>query len=1643
MSEMTVVANLYKSDDATYEFRLRWVLGQNDRASGASEAALPLIDDVFLTSIQRRDKTFLQKDLTWGVSRYEFETLPMLDVMLDPPREAVAVPGVGGDAFRRQAQRPTKAIDPNAIAWQPGELSGEMKRQIKEGEGFGVRHLLENADRQANIRQVEKLTRDGLTTVARDLAKTTRGAAFRFDASLAESVSSRIAEFLVFSGVSPYELTDQFSQLHLALARQAQDRDLLSKKAFGTFFAEANEEAPLMERLGLGDAKSIPELYSMAAMLQVTFSDELFLRTIKREAFDPEQVRRQLKLKALQGGRMIDYWAQTGDPTTDDTLRGEIYSGSRILGLGIDIPGVSQRVIEDLWASGPNPALLVSARDANGRYTLAKTILQPGDLQRARDDGIAFAPRPPKAARLNFDFNRADPKLTQHPNGKERQFDADEPAFKTGNGAIEVHITPRMPNHLPRDKAGKPLSDADKVATETAFNIYAVPEGAPGMEDLFDASADAVSLGSLLTRLRPYLVTRRYSYQRDLHGAFPDVDGATHPKLKAILETPPWEAVPVRPRRVRDFSDHQASDAVVVSPEARVEDEAAEIPEQLYGGSDGPTIYSFDLRMGGNAQLRPPAGLPRGWDARAERNYDWAPDLDSTGAPVTDRPEAYRLFVTSVDSFDTESGPLPVLAADPDGATEQDPYLFYPTYRTQISPVDKITVAVEDLETAPKLLVEVTVPDQPSDYGLSAILKRFETRNHLVTAEVRIFRRRVISSDLEDDVIALRRLATGSDLQWRAMMARLGERGWTLHDSVDFDAGSSAQVLRTEFELEYEDLGFEYTAAVLLSVPDAAKPFWSAPTDRRRMLQYLVDEQTGDRRVEDTNETIDAPSASTVGMSEEVVSAVNPDQPRAPDSGSLRVAEARARPVIPIPGMQRDPILARIAMMPNRAEERPPFAQPLQRARGAPQRMPWWDTGLILSDGQAASADAALLRTRPALRALLADPDFGIDAPALKQARRILAESFLRFAEFAQNSDVDPKLSPEIGLHPSVGFRGILMLGWTYTPHILRPPVSDDAEATAFDIFQAIVPDGSDLDKALGRGLLPDSIAGQGSAVAQGDGYDITITKPRSGNFDDKEDFEDAQSEIDLLLEQLVSRKQPLCGVFVPEGNDAPGHPFLVSAGALPAGDRLRLTAQALAEDGLGTGPGTVCLFYGDAVAQVRTKSLDGDAATSQPVPHNVMLPVRGGAGEYGFWWIVSRSGANRRGNITDSLSHFAVLPDTVEPETPTRVTLGPALDRKLEALDPKNPQHADFLPKIFDPSSPEDTRSNPRLVLAWAKPRADGLLVVVDRQEEAVDQEDQRAQFLERDLALQLKSIEEIRTLPSNGILEAGLIGPLMDEEIGWLLGNPPPLDDTREQDPLVGLGDALNAQEGLSVKDPNNQTIWPPDAAGFIDYRQSLGDPINAMSGNLRYRYQLRFAVPPSNGTPALYSPATAWTEWMVPEAPPIQAFKEAERDQAIARVAPAVRFRFSLDVKSQVMRRLAGDKNPKSLELDWKYRIVVRRRVSSVAPSEAGSQIIVNDREVGRPIEFNPANPNDVVELIDTNIERQFEEDVPELDYDIYIQQFALSGDSSAKIERPVRSHEDTPTLALAKLKIPLATGGASQVWEIMKTVDVKIS
>ncbi len=1553
----------------------------------------------------------------------------MLDVMLDPPREVQAVKGQNGRFFRRVATKPTNPSDgDNDLEWvkQTVERHGDvgLKRQLKAGKGFTVRHLLLEADENKNRKDTRAIIGSAINSGEKSLRKLRGGDTLKLSNKTVDGLLDGLTDLLVRSGARPQEFAEEIARVHKGLVMRARDANNLAVKT-DDFVKELSNDAPMVRRLGLESAESLAEVYSAIALIMTFWTDDAFLKSVERTSFDPDQVRRQLKLKALQGGSMIDFWSQEPafNPTTDEGLRGELYPAYKMLGLGINITDVPASTIAELTDTTTNSFIQIKTRAASGAYGTATTLLLPNDIERANKSGMAFSPTVPRAAELNFDLVRSDPPTNTHPDGKPRINDAQEPGFKTGNGAVEVHITPAHPRYLQRDKAGQIVEGGAKVATETAFNIYAVWQGAEGMDEYFLDTSKVPPLD----KLRPYLVTRRYSYQRDLHGAFPDIGGSPHPALERILNTPPWEAILRRPEKVKDFNDYQ-----VDTENSRSEESAPDVPDDLYGGADGPTIFSFDLRRGLDAQNTPPSGLINAWDPRAETDYLWSPIKYRGQSDNMDRPQAYRFFVTSVDSFDVESNAMPVKAKDLDTGAAGDEYLFLPTYRTQVGAPDNLSLVFDPAATDKKLTLSWTMEAQPEEYGLRATLKAFEANGHALKATVRFFKRRIVGSNVQDDVIALREQETAGDIYWRGVTGDLLKRGWEPMPGKDIvvDQKAVGGATTVDLDLEYADLGYEYTAGVSIAIPDKAKAFWSAAAERRRMF-YLERDQNSDENIVKQSEIIDAPAASTVAMSD-VITVPNADLPRGPIAGTPLETMAFAKAVIPLPGIQRDPILARIATMPNSEDEKT-----LTKSRsGGPFmpariRTPWLDTGYVLNEGQTASAEGALRRTLDSLRTVLGDRDLDIGDDILHEPRRLLARSFLRFAENAQNPNVDINLSPEVGLHPSIGFRGILRLQWGYIPHIRSTPMQGEAEATAFDIFQAIVPNGEDETRVQARSVLPLEMAPKDSAAVTDHGYAVSVSLDAG-----------SESEQTRLLARLQSGTQPICGLFKPSDEDEM-LPFDVTQVSL-SGSILNISATPM-NGSLGSGSGTVFLFFAVAVTHIVADGLDVPGSETEAIPHSVLLPVPGGESEFGFWYIVPRSGANRRGTHDRRIMVMRELADTIEPSAPDRVDLFPPLDRERVSLNPNNQVHKDFLPSAID--TPEDARSNPRLVLTWAPAEDDNLRVVIYRQEERIDQEDDRQQLRGLNDYIQFENIEAIRSLPEDGILDPALLVALSKPETGWLSGaqvETAPNAKTPDT-PFVAAEASLSAHDGLEIDIDNGM-------AGFIDYRQTEANSLDAMDGNFRYRYQVQFARPlphsagkarPENAPSYLFSPVTAWTDWMVPEAPPIKASYALLSVEATPEAFnPEVEFQFEVG-PSKALAQILRNRDALEDELDWAYRVVIRRRLSVLSPAEEGTKTVLALKEVGMPLTINPKTPNEVFRVTDTRIERNYEDEELSLHYEIFIQQFALRQTPNGLVEQPVRSHEETPTIVIPKVPIRPPRGLKEAGMEIRRPIRVTIT
>lgn len=179
------------------------------------------------------------------------------------------------------------------------------------------------------------------------------------------------------------------------------------------------------------------------------------------------------------------------------------------------------------------------------------------------------------------------------------------------------------------------------------------------------------------------------------------------------------------------------------------------------------------------------------------------------------------------------------------------------------------------------------------------------------------------------------------------------------------------------------------------------------------------------------------------------------------------------------------------------------------------------------------------------------------------------------------------------------------------------------------------------------------------------------------------------------------------------------------------------------------------------------------------------------------------------------------------------------------------------------------------------------------------------------------------------------------------------------------------------------------------------------------------------------------------MVPETPPIEAkLRGTETDTIPDAFNPHVAFSFKISDASWAGARALRRKSAFVEELDWEYRIVIRRKLHVLSPSESGSELVENHKEVGLALTINPKNSEDEFIVSDTRIERNYAEEDLLLDYDVYIQQFAIRGTPGNFVEQPVRSHEEIPTLAIRGLELPAPNSPSQSVMEIRRTVKVEI-
>lgn len=1555
-TQIKVLSVLRRTGEDDFTLIVRWLLGDGDD--------LPLDDDTFRVRLQLRPskKVIFKNGAVGDPDGSEWiEVRPRNFAMIDPPRRSVLMGQTPeGDAYYRLvAQEPTAPIDPTAANGGTLRVPGLPDDQPAT-KPMGVYHLLAEADPTREAWRIADAAAPAMRARLSELRQQTRG--FGALTSMAQSgedpadlSAKALARYLVASGMRPMDLPKIMTDA-VALFR-----------AHALAQAAAGAPPTWMPRVFTLDGADIAAQAEHAALITSVLSNQKVLDRIDAERTPRLSARQQLRLRALQGGELIDFWcnADASEPACTPEARGKRYPASELIGLGFRVFEIDRALVEE-WASN-NTMLQVDIEHTPGGNARPETpfgmaeTLGPGNLsvdgaqstrwdpgkyivtsraiKRAVQVGGSELPAPPVAAEINFDLNQSNAGDEQEDrSGLER---GQKLTFETGDGKVQILIK-------------GPEPDENGAGTVFSYNLYGVWEGAAGTEALFADPPNDPLPEVLRELLKPYRMTARYSFSRDLLPAFPSPN--PHPAVQSALADPPWFPILIRPTAA--YEPEPQSD----TGDGRPRRGGRPLP---IVGRDDMTATSIDLRKGLDFDPADHAGYTVAWDPFGRLKQDWSPETKRDGSPAGDRPQRYRFWVTSVDAFEQESDPVPVRANDADGG-EAESFLYAPRYRTPLPPprgVDDNGPSVA-FDEGRGLVVEWRTPLAERlgvDAGPDAPHELLDKRH--LKAEVRLYRRRISPLRPRDE--ALVRMQTATDLpQWRDTAERLREQGYELYRTkTDIGPPDNGEKWSYVFPMLWTDRGYEYVAGIAFGIVDAWKPFWApnaikggSRPGRQAMLQRLV----GDAYEADPTRISEVPQVSDVTLSRAYFHA-NQARPRA----VVDVTEefSLADPILPVLEVQRDAVLLRL--LSNPVEDSEPT--------------PWLDTEIALTDGQKAMCEAAIRRVR-----LLGGGQEDPGALDLADLRRIFAENLRSAMPEGRGRDEPIRKGKVLSQHPTVGFRGIQTLAWRYRPFSLEEPEDGkEAEAALIRVYQVRVP--------ITR------IDAQSYATARGIGTQID-GQPAYRLSDISGDAEALSAIATTAAGETSALGQPAAVLI-----DTPGaeRPLIRTARAI---DITNPDNPIVTLDNATDIPAsaTVMLFAAREVAERRVEQFEEVTVDS------IRLPVGGGFPEFFIWWLVSVSAQGIEAAHDARATITASFPMTIEPEPPSLLTVMPPTDRTAHTLDPENDDQAKFLPSNID--SVGNALNNPRLLLTWKDPRPRaGAWLVLWRQRQRVDSEETDAATFDaaEDFA-GWHACKAIEGLAEDGEITGEQLGALADT---WLLGKSLAApDDTgpAAEDIFIPAERGLSSSKGVKLVAADtaigDAVVVSEMRPALVDYYFRNGDNKLAMEGSFAYAYSAARAIdlddlnlhdlPPERRY--LLSRRTSWSPFILPATPPFKVVLDNQQPADIPPVPPTgtpeVVFRFTTPqtLQTEISR---FDHDIVQFRA-WFYRIVVRRRIDNGFASAAGEAYEPQWIEIG---EAGKLKYDGTLEIKDTALDRLSPDATISCQYSIGVTQMAEITDS----------------------------------------------
>ncbi|MGY0833820.1 hypothetical protein [Azospirillum argentinense] len=1550
---MSVWAVINRKAPGAYRLVVRWLLGQED-------PALPHPGDTFDVTIG-----------VFGQPAVQLRTAtvqPSNFAMLDPPREMLNQPDASDRKWRIITKPPGQPISPSCPA----------DPDTPPPDGFGVYHLLNECTPPTLRWRLASMLAEQLKPIVKARAPALRG--FSALEALAKAQGTSLVD-MVARALSAILVDD--------VPRYWQPREVVARQMGGlierTISGKGRTATRWEEKLFQPPAGGVQEEWEYAALVSAALTTEALVSEVLRIREQRENARHHLRLRAMVGGTMIDYWCSPGSSASAcaDNDRGRLYPGAELVALGVTFDDVTEAELRS-WIAGGRPlSVTVKHTPASGKQTGPTQPLQGADevgedweglrtvrfveplncisvseLTRALQDGSSKPPPPPKGARINYDLVQSNTVKAKSATTTDSLQAEEQPqhTWSTGDGRLAIHITaPDFPDAVNPCTGQPPLKgQPDKDKTVFGYNVYGMWKTKGTEQFIVDPTQNPT-----LAELRPWLITRRYSYRRDLEHAFPRPSSGGMPEgVARVLKEPPWLPVAEQANTLWDRTPRdQNARAMPASTAERLPDAAER----------AAAIFIHDLRAGMDSGMSGSKRQFISWDPEDPVKRHWVPEMSRDGEDLT-APQAYRFWVTSVDAFEQESPPVPVMAEDVDAGEAPSP-IFLVRRRQPMTP--------PPLPTPPGIDRDLVVGGQ----GISLDRRSLLLTIHWETPYLENVgyqptqtdggsgnKRRIPHAGLEWQVIVFRRVLrrmvkppTASSKwmeddtvppdfpHWLGVVDRLKRENWEPWKKEWALAGKGGgPAWSHEVPLTKADRGYEYMALIGARIRDKQAVFWA------RTVLPGVNGMTGRqlRRLDDsdTHFVAETPRASDPAATATAPLA-NPERPRKIEAFDETEFVA-AGPVLPPPGVRRDLVLMNLLGCSF-------VKSPTDPTPSEPTN--WGGTGIRLTPGQKAVLRSSLARVK--WRDVENDP-------RLAAARWLLASEF-GMPEVDEPLPVLSAISRlPLGQSQSIGFRGLMRLAWTYVPHRTKPLKDDEAEAMRFLVYSVrvpVAPEDEEAAKAYASITIADAeTAGFVAAASEGRGRGRatagTATRKRLVRFNVSipKTEEGALDTIDKFGKPGLVRVDPT-GSSVPVFGTVAGFQRVREDATSIKGVLLVLLPAEPSSKKCG-----IRVYIGQPVWEVAAEHL-----IERPHQHVLFLPIGGGRREVMAWWVSPISAQGIEAGHDGRAQHVEGFPETIEPAPPMLVRAEPPVFTD-HVLDPRT--HSLWMPTM----KPGEEAIAPRLVLTW-KPPATGSTAGIAVERDFVIVEDPELTPFAYEQRTAWQAIRDIETVQEGQALFESDIALLETAEPpakdGWLLGGTVTIPEDQASRTITNIGvhvaraprggRHLPAGQGVKNLEVLNEQGGREMRPGLVDYYrdhyyQENGterpQPREVMRTDRLYRYRLASYIDlhelGARNLPEqwryLPSLPTPWTSYQRPSTPPvtIQYGKAQDKDVA-GQVVPSVEIIITTD------RSKAPSLFPTLSDDEWFFRVVVRRKAAFVLK---GDNLPAEDwMDIDRPLEL----------------------------------------------------------------------------------------